>query len=204
MSYLEKEMESTLWAARSLFERGKTAGSSANISFKYEDKIYISASGTCFGTLKADDFAIVDINGNSINGKKPSKELPLHLSFYKKSEETGAVIHTHSFYATLWSCLKHRNGDDVVPSITPYLNMKVGNVAVVPYAPPGSRQLFQYMEERIHVAEGFLLQNHGPIVCGKDIMDAFYRLEEIEESCRICWNINQVPEESYYKINKTE
>ena len=48
---LEQKLEDAVWAARSLFERGKTSGSSANMSFYHEGKIYVSASGTCFGTL---------------------------------------------------------------------------------------------------------------------------------------------------------
>ncbi|MFR9062396.1 MAG: class II aldolase/adducin family protein [[Clostridium] scindens] len=90
----------------SLFERGKTAGSTANLSFRHEDAS-ISASGTCFGTLKSEDFAVMDMDGNHVGGPAPSKEYPLHRLLYEK-KDVGAVIHVHSFYATLWSCLKHR------------------------------------------------------------------------------------------------
>ena len=54
---LEEKKAAAIWAAQSLFNRNKTAGSSANISFVHEDVIYISASGTCFGTLGPEDFA---------------------------------------------------------------------------------------------------------------------------------------------------
>lgn len=54
---LNEKKAAAIWAAKSLFERGKTSGSSANISFLHEGAIYISASGTCFGTLGPDDFA---------------------------------------------------------------------------------------------------------------------------------------------------
>lgn len=53
---LEQKLEDAVWAAHSLFERGKTSGSSANMSFYHDGKIYVSASGTCFGTLTKDDF----------------------------------------------------------------------------------------------------------------------------------------------------
>ncbi|WP_264468053.1 class II aldolase/adducin family protein [Lacrimispora sp. 210928-DFI.3.58] len=185
MEELQKKWKDILWAAHSLFDRGKTSGSSANISFRHEDMIYISGSGTCFGTLKKEEFAMLSIDGQCQNSIKPSKELPLHMCLYKKSDAIQAVIHTHSFYATLWSCYKHENAENVIPSVTPYLNMKVGKIALIPYAPPGSSELFSLMEDRAHLANGFLLKNHGPLVGGKTIMDAFFGIEELEESARI-------------------
>ncbi|MCD7735733.1 MAG: class II aldolase/adducin family protein, partial [Lachnospiraceae bacterium] len=80
---LEKKYEQAVWVAHSLFERGKTAGSSANLSFLHEDKLYITGSGTCFGTLKKEDFSVVDLSEKRYNEIKPSKELPLHRIFYE-------------------------------------------------------------------------------------------------------------------------
>jgi len=195
MEELSKKIEDILWVAHSLFDRGKTSGSSANISFRHENMIYISGSGTCFGRLKEDELAIVSLDGHYQNDVKPSKELPLHMSLYKKSTTIQAVIHTHSFYSTLWSCYNHQNTDDVIPSITPYLNMKIGKIALIPYAPPGSSELFSFMEERVHLADGFLLKNHGALVGGKTIMDAFYGIEELEESARIACALRNIKPE---------
>ncbi len=186
---LEKKLEQAVWIAQSLFERGKTAGSTANMSFRHEDKIYITASGTCFGTLKKEDFAVIDMNGEVQGDKKPSKEFPLHLSLYQAKEQTGAVIHTHSFYSTIWSCLAHENENDCIPSYTPYLKMKLGTVGLVPYAKPGTEELFKAFRERIKDSDGYLLRNHGPVAGGKDLMDAFYILEELEESAKVAWTL---------------
>lgn len=186
---LEKKLEQAVWIAHSLFERGKTAGSTANMSFRHEDKIYITASGTCFGTLKKEDFAVIDLNGDVLGDKKPSKEFPLHLSLYQTKEQTGAVIHTHSFYSTVWSCLSHENERDCIPSYTPYLKMKLGTVGLIPYAKPGTEELFKAFRERIKDSDGYLLRNHGPVAGGKDLMDAFYILEELEESAKVAWTL---------------
>ena len=53
---LAQKLEDAVWIGRSLFERGKTSGSSANMSFFHNGTMYISQSGSCFGTLKADEF----------------------------------------------------------------------------------------------------------------------------------------------------
>ncbi len=184
---LQKKLEDACWAAHTLFNRNKATGSSANMSFVHNGHIFITASGTCFGTLKPEDFTELDMEGNLLNGRKASKEFPLHQGFYKKSGNIGAVIHTHSYYGTLWSCLEHDNPNDIVPRYTPYLKMKVGTIGLVPYAPPGSQELFTAFGKVINDSDAFLLANHGPVVPGKTVLDAFYGLEELEESCRIAW-----------------
>lgn len=191
MNELQTRIDEAIWIAKSLFERGKTSGSSANMSFLYDNKVYITASGTCFGNLTKNSFAIVDLEGKSVNGKKPSKELPIHLALYKRNgNKANAVIHTHSSYAVLWSCLEHPDKeDDVFIAYTPYLDMKLGKVRLIPYGKPGSEQLFKAFKENVDERNGYLLSNHGPVVGGETLMDAFYAIEELEESAHICWEI---------------
>lgn len=197
---LTNQLNEAIWVTRILFNRGKATGTSANISFRYEDSIYISGSGTCFGMLSPEKFAAVrcaeiekyNYSMGSLpsdSSVKPSKELPIHYLLYKKSPEIRAVVHTHSFYSTLISCLEHDNEQDIIPSYTPYLKMKVGRIGLVPYAQPGSKELYKYMEKRIYSSDGFILQNHGPIIAGKSLMDAFAGLEELEESAKIAWHL---------------
>lgn len=188
---LKAKMDDAIWAAKSLFDRNKTAGSSANLSFRHGDTIYISGSGTCFGRLSYDSFAAVSLTGEALNDVKASKEFPLHRMCYEKDPAIGAVIHTHSFYATLYSCVPHVFETSVVPDYTPYLKMKVGNIALVPYAKPGSQELFGLFAEQVSKGDGYLLANHGPVVPGKTVMDSFYGIEELEESCHIAWELEQ-------------
>lgn len=186
---LEKKLKDAVWTAHSLFERGKTAGSSANMSFRHNDRIYISASGSCFGTMTEEDFAIISMDGTPLSEKKPSKEWPLHLALYEKSPDIGAVIHTHSTYSVLWSFVPAETEQDCIPPHTPYLKMKLGTVGLVPYEKPGSEALFSAFRKRVAASDGYLLKNHGPVVPGKNMMDAFYCLEELEESARIAWEL---------------
>lgn len=186
---LEKKLEEAVWVCHSLFNRGKTSGSSANMSFRHKDHIYISASGTCFGTMKPEDFTPISLNGQPLGGKKPSKEWPLHLALYEKSEKTEAVIHTHSTYSTLWSFVPAQKEEDCIPDHTPYLKMKLGTVGLIPYEKPGSQELFAAFRQRVQASDGYLLKQHGPVVPGTSIMDAFYCLEELEESARVAWEI---------------
>ena len=193
---LQERLEEAIWAAHSLYDRSKTAGSSANISFLADGIVYISASGTCFGRLRPEDFAQVSLlDGKPLNGLKPSKEFALHQALYQKGDGIQAVIHTHSPYATLWSCLPGHAPDDVIPAYTPYLRMKLGRVALVPYAKPGSEELFSLFRGNLSGdVDGYLLKSHGPIVGAKSMMDAYYALEELEESARLAWMLRHEPD----------
>ena len=186
---LEEKFKAVLWVSHSLFERGKATGSSANISFRHEQRIYISRSGSCFGTMEKEDFAVTDLDGMPLSDVLPSKEWPLHLALYQKSSDIGAVIHTHSTYSVLFSFLPAKSENDCIPPHTPYLKMKLGRVGLIPYEKPGSQALFSAFGERVLNSEGFLLKQHGPVVPGKTIMDAFYSLEELEDSTRIAWEL---------------
>jgi ribulose-5-phosphate 4-epimerase/fuculose-1-phosphate aldolase len=194
MSILEQKYEDAVWIARTLYSLGKAKGSSANMSFKHEDQVYITKSGACFGTLTKEHFSIVSMSGNNLTGLIPSKELMLHLHMYSDCENVGAVIHTHSHYATLWSCLNHKDNKSIVPNYTPYLKMKLGRIGLVPYAKPGSQKLFDIFRQIVNETKGkgFLLAHHGPIVAHKDLMTAYFALEELEESCYVAFDLRNI------------
>lgn len=179
--------ESAIWVGASLFARGKVSGSAANLSFKFEDKIYITGSGTCFGRLEKNQFSILTMDGTVSNDVKPSKEWPLHLALYAKDNNVQAVIHTHSTYATYWSCKDWNQKRDLIPSPTPYLKMKVGEVGYVPYAHPGSEELFHLFRESLTKTNCYLLANHGPILGDTTMLNAFYAIEELEEAAKNAW-----------------
>ncbi len=187
---LREQFDIAAWIGGSIFNRNKTSGSSANMSFLAEDgTLFITGSGTCFGRLTDDSFSQIGPDGTLRNTVKPSKELPLHRSLYRCAPGLHAVIHTHGLYAVLWSCLQGLDANDAVPAYTPYLGMKLGRIALVPFAPPGSRELFDAFAERADSRPGYLLAHHGAVVGGESLLDAFYALEELEESCHIAWEI---------------
>ena len=199
MEKLNEKKELACWIASQLFARRMGPGTTGNLSFLHEGVLYISASGSCFGNLKPEDFSAYSLSDGTCTGKKPSKELPLHLSVYQNRPQTQAVIHVHSTYAVLYSCIAEDTDEADVPEYTPYLKMKVGKIGMIPYAKPGSAELFEQFESCMHRGNAWLLKNHGPVVGGKDLMDAFSGLEELEEACRIAWemkdmNIPQIPE----------
>lgn len=199
---LQKKLELACRIAKSYFDRGMGSGTTGNLSFMHDGNIYITAGGTCFGFLTPDDFAVVPYphpkggsGAVSLNGLKPSKELLLHEMVYDKllaaGKREGAVIHTHATYSVLWSCVPGLDPADCVPDHTPYLRMKLGACGLISYQRPGSVELFDAFRSESGDLEGWILSHHGPIVGGKDLMDAFSRSEELEESCKVAWMLRQ-------------
>lgn len=184
---LEEKTDQGIWIGKTLFDRGKVTGSSANMSFIHDNTVYITRSGSCFGNLRKEDFAKASLENKVLGDRIPSKELPLHTALYNHDPKLQAVIHVHSTYAVLWSTLKHKNSQDVLDGPTPYLKLKAGRVQLVPYAPPGSGELFKEFKCCLGDTKAYLLSNHGPIVGGSDLMEAFFLAEELEETAKIMW-----------------
>lgn len=188
--------------AKLLFMRGMVTGSTGNISFRVGDAMLISGSGSCFGMLAEDSFACITSTGSILEGH-PSKEWPLHLAVYKSNFEYGAVIHTHSHYSVLFSCLRGINDNaHKLFAYTPYLAMKTGGqVVCIPYHRPGSEELFRAFDAHVRGdCRVYLLQNHGVIVAGRDVADAFTVLEEFEAAARIMKDICEYAENDYVRI----
>lgn len=171
--------------AASMFNRGLTSGASANMSVRIDQGWVITPTNTCFGFLDEARLAVVDHDGNLISGDKPSKEFLLHKVIYEKRPEDQCVIHLHSTYATALSCLPCDDIFNSVPTYTPYLTMRLGPIATIPYFSPGDGQLVDAVSDVAAKHPGVLMANHGPIVSAKSVEDALYGMEELEESCKI-------------------
>lgn len=176
------KIDEAIWIAKTLFYRNKVSGSTANLSFIENDKLFITATGSCFGNLNRDSFSIIE-NDKVTNDIRPSKELTLHKYMYEFDNEKTAVIHTHSTFTTFWSCVYETEDEFKIETPTPYLDMKVGKIGFVKYEKPGSKELFDaFLKQAQKGYNAYILKNHGVIVGAKTLMEAFYMLEEIEEA----------------------
>jgi 3-dehydro-4-phosphotetronate decarboxylase len=170
---------------KSLFDRGLTPGSSGNISVKLEDGWLFTPTNFCLGFLDADRLSKLDRNGKHISGDAPTKELPLHFAFYQARPMAKAVVHLHSTYATLLSCLADTNSEDAIPPITPYVVMRVGRVPVLAYTRPGDVGVGPLILAKAPDHPAVLLANHGPVVAGLSLEAAVYAMEELEETAKL-------------------
>ena len=92
---------------RLFYGRGWSVGTSSNYSVvlgRGPLRLLITASGRDKGRLSADDFTVVDGEGQQVDeaSPRPSAETLLHAALARRSD-VGAVLHTHSVPATVLS-----------------------------------------------------------------------------------------------------
>lgn len=168
---------------RALYDRGLTHGRTGNLSTQLGNQIVISPTGSCLGRLDPAQLAIVDSSGTHVGGPPPSKEVALHVALYQHHPTADAVAHTHSTHAVAWSCLDGLDDTDALPALTPYYAMRVGELPLVPYLPPGDPSI----ANAIHTltSPSVLLAHHGPIAAAPTLEAAVDAVEEIEHTARI-------------------
>ena len=179
------ERDSICRLAKSLFDRGLTIGSSGNISVRLADGWLMTPTGSSMGNLNPNEISKLDLNGNLISGKSPTKESFLHIAMYDERPDSRAVVHLHSTHSVAVSCLAGIDKKNVLPPITAYYVMKIGKLPLVPYFPPGDINLAKAVKEMASNHHAVLLANHGPVVAGKTLEDAVYAIEELEETARL-------------------
>lgn len=171
--------------SRSLFERGFAHGSAGNVSARIGDRVLMSPTNSSLGRLDPERLSLVDTDGRYVSGDRPTKEAALHLGIYRQRPAARAIVHLHSTYSTLLSCLTDTDPEDAIPPITPYLVMRVGRVPMVPYFPPGSDALAAAVAARAEAHAGILMANHGFTVAAGSFEDAVNTAEEFEESAKL-------------------
>jgi 3-dehydro-4-phosphotetronate decarboxylase len=177
--------ESMARLSKSLFDRGYSVGSAGNISAAIDDGFLITPTNSSLGDIDPVRISKLDKNGRHLSGDNPSKEVFLHRAFYDTRPQAGAVVHLHSTFATALSCLSDLNADDCIPPLTPYVVMRVGSVKLVPYFRPGDPKSGDLIRALKGQYAAVLLANHGPVVCGKDLMSTVFAAEELEETAKL-------------------
>ncbi|MEO8409554.1 MAG: 3-oxo-tetronate 4-phosphate decarboxylase [Propionivibrio sp.] len=177
--------------ARSLYERGLTAGSSGNISVRLADGWLLTPTNACLGDLDPARISRLDWEGKLIAGDPPSKEAFLHRSMYEERRGAGAIVHLHSTAAV--SCMSGLDPASCIPPLTPYFVMKIGRLPLVPYFRPGDQELGKVVRRLAGKHSAVLLSNHGPVVSGTSLEAAIYATEELEETAKLFLLLRNTP-----------
>jgi 3-dehydro-4-phosphotetronate decarboxylase len=171
--------------AASLHARGYAHGSSGNLSVRVDDGILVTPTGSSLGRLDPARLSKVTVDGRVVSGDAPSKEAFLHLAVYARRPSAAAIVHLHCTCAVAVSCLVHEDPRNVLPPLTAYHVMRVGDVLLVPYHRPGDRSLADAVGSLAATHKAMLLANHGPVVAGRSLDDAVDSAEELEQTARL-------------------
>jgi len=185
-----EDLKKELYKAHMNLEKyGLVAYTSGNVSIKVNNHVIIKPSGIPYDELKAEDMVVLDMEGNTVEGKlKPSVDSATHLYLYKNLPDVGSIIHTHSPYASAFALLSQ----PIPVYSTAHADVFGVQVPVSNYAPVGSEAIGKVVIEVVNQARAVLLSKHGVIVMGKDIKETIRKaifLEEVAQTAYLARTI---------------
>lgn len=193
---------------RTCYERGYLGGYEGNISVRLDDgNIMITPSGLHKGFLEPEDMIIITLAGervdtpNEINHSyKSSSETPMHLEAYKQRPDVNAVVHTHASHAVTLSIAGIPIAEDLIPEV----NVLLGRIVVTPYATPSSTENADAIRSAITTCDALVLERHGTLTVGPNLMQAFMRTECLESAAKIAYQLALLNVDSRIPANQLQ
>lgn len=178
----EAQITSLVRASHRLAELGYVTSSGGNLSLRVNDSIVlITPTKTPKRLMCFDDICAVDLEGNllfSAEGKSPTGELPFHLRIMRKRPDIKAIVHGHPPLMTGFAIA---NSDLLEKPFLPEPVIEVGPLLRVPYETPLSEALSEQFDKVIHQSDGFLMENHGAVLCSvNNVLEAVEFMQMIE------------------------
>ena len=165
---------------RMLYDRNLTVSAGGNMSVRLDDEyILITPSGRNKGTLAPEDMIVVSMDGEALGDAKPSIETGMHLGIYGNNPDAGAVVHCHPL-----NCIALTMKGRVRTDLTPEGVLLLGDVPTFRYMTPGTEELADAVASHAS-SKAILLTRHGAVTVGRDLQQAFDRMEELEFQARL-------------------
>ena len=166
-----------------VYVNGFVSAYDGNISCRTsKSTVLITRSGICKGDVTEKDIVEIDLNGKVLTEKqKISTEHKIHLYAYKKRKEVNSVVHCHPTYATAFALL----GEGLEKHYLPEVFLTFGRVPLCKYATPSTDGVHKSLDPYINFSWAMLLQNHGAVTLGKNLDDAYYKMEKLEHAAKI-------------------
>jgi len=179
---------------RRLYLHGLTSTSGGNISLRItEDLIAITPSATDKGRMKWKEVGILNILGENLTPDlKPSIESGMHLAIYKRKPEIKAIVHAHPVCASSFTAMKA----EIETNLTAEACAILGTPVVVPYALMGTADLTAAAADYIEKSDILLLENHGVLATGNNLLQAFNKTEVLENAARMTLIVNFMKKKS--------
>jgi L-fuculose-phosphate aldolase len=185
-----------------IYRSGLTTTSGGNISVIDETgDIWVTPSAIDKGSLRPSDIICIRKNGTIEGRHKPSSEYPFHIAIYKARPDLKAVIHAHPPALVSFSIVRLIPNTNVIPQA----KYVCGSIGYAPYELPGSDELGKVIAKEFE--KGFnavIMENHGTVVGGTDISDAFQRFETLEFCARTIINGSTIGVPNYLSDEEIE
>src|SRR5437588_4489916 len=165
-----------------LYERSYVVSSDGNVSVLLEDgRVLATPTMTCKGRITEDLLAITDLEGGSLNHRRASSELAMHLLIYGERPDVRAVCHAHPPHGSAFAVA----GLAIDQPILSEVILTLGCVPLAEYGTPSTDELTEAMRPLVRHHNALLMSNHGAVAYGADVWQAFDRLETLQHTARI-------------------
>jgi L-fuculose-phosphate aldolase len=168
---------------RRLHERRLLGAGEGNVSCRLgRDRLLVTPSGASKGHLRPAELVVVDLSGAKVRGRgRPSTELRMHLAAYAARPDVGAVVHAHPLTAVAFTVAGVPPPNDLLPEAV----LVLGRIAVAPFATPGTDEVPRSLAPVWKGHEVILIERHGALALGRDLLQAFDRMETLERVCEV-------------------
>ena len=164
--------------------------------------VVIKPSGVPYDTMKASDMVVMDLDGNKVEGDlNPSSDTPTHLELYRKFDNIGGIVHTHSSWASSWA----QAGRDIPAYGTTHADFANGSVPCArglteeevngEYELNTGKVIVEEFRKRgINPEEcpAVLIHRHGPFTWGKNPFKAVENALILEEVAKMASRTERV------------
>ncbi|HHX42315.1 MAG TPA: class II aldolase/adducin family protein [Armatimonadetes bacterium] len=168
---------------RRVYRLRLTSATGGNISCRAgADRFAITPSGIDKARIRAREVGLIDLEGRNLTPElKPSCEWLMHLRIYQRYPSVGAIVHAHPVTLSAFSCAETPIDIGLLSETYALLDPPV----VAPYALMGTEELAEIVAECAGRSSAILLRNHAVVTTGANLMQAFSRLEVLEEAARV-------------------
>jgi L-fuculose-phosphate aldolase len=168
---------------RRLYSRTMCASNDGNISIRLgPDRFLTTCTGVSKGFLADEHILIMDGSARLVEGQyQPTSESAMHIHIYNKRPDVQAVVHAHPVYATAFATA----GISLESCVLPEVAATIGTIPLTEYATPTTSEIPEAIDAAVMQTDAFLLANHGVVTMGKDVFDAYYKMERVEHYAHI-------------------
>lgn len=164
-------------------EKGFVTATDGNVSARLPNgNILATPTSINKGFVTINDLIEVSINGVQISGsRQPSTEMDMHLFIYNNRSDVNAVVHCHPPFATGFATARIPLNECLFPEVI----VNFGAIPLAPYATPSTQEVSDSIAPFVKNADAILLANHGVVTYGKDLWDAYFKMEKAEHAAHI-------------------
>jgi L-fuculose-phosphate aldolase len=158
-------------------------GTAGNLSVRLDaSRLLVTPTGVSKFLLRSADMVIVDLEGRQLNGhRRMTSEVSMHLAIYRHRADVTAVVHSHPPIATAFACV----GRGLDEMLCQEAVMTLGVVPLATYAATGTEEVAGSLTPLIPDHDAILLANHGAVTCGRNLLEAFQKMETVEHLAEI-------------------